>query len=120
MRIATIDPADGLFFIAGPCLVEGEEMMRRTAGVLAEIAARHGVALILKGSYRKANRTSVHSVSTIGERWAMPDPSTLSRAFARQFGVSPRRYRVLHLRQGQPGALDWAPPEPADQPEEDR
>lgn len=48
-------------------------------------------------------------VRTIAERWMMPDAATFSRAFSRQFGVSPRRYRLLHLRQGQPGADDWAP-----------
>lgn len=71
MRIASFDPLSDLFFIAGPCLVEGEEMMRRTAGHLAELAARHSVPVILKGSYRKANRTSVHSVSTIGDERAL-------------------------------------------------
>lgn len=48
-------------------------------------------------------------IRTIAERWAMPDAATFSRAFTRQFGVSPRRYRLLHLRQGQPGTDDWAP-----------
>lgn len=52
-------------------------------------------------------------IRTIAERWAMPEAATFSRAFTRQFGVSPRRYRLLHLRQGQPGRDDWdaaAPP----------
>ncbi|HVK38383.1 MAG TPA: 3-deoxy-8-phosphooctulonate synthase [Candidatus Kapabacteria bacterium] len=71
MRIASFDPAIDFFFIAGPCLVEGEEMMRRTAGELAELAARFAVPLVLKGSYRKANRTSVHSVSSIGDERAL-------------------------------------------------
>lgn len=46
-------------------------------------------------------------IRTIAERWAMPDAASFSRAFTRQFGVSPRRYRLLHLRQGQPGTDDW-------------
>src|SRR5688572_27824775 len=71
MRIATFDPASDFFFIAGPCLVEGEEMMRRTAGHLSEIAARYNVPLILKGSFRKANRTSVHSIASIGDEPAL-------------------------------------------------
>jgi AraC-like DNA-binding protein len=47
-------------------------------------------------------------VRTIAERWAMPDAATFSRAFSRQFGVPPRRYRSLHLLQGHDGADDWS------------
>lgn len=55
-------------------------------------------------------------VRTIAERWAMPEAASFSRAFSRQFGVSPRRYRLLHLRQGQPGRDDWAPATPPPNP----
>jgi 2-dehydro-3-deoxyphosphooctonate aldolase (KDO 8-P synthase) len=71
MRIASINPSTDFFFIAGPCLVEGEELVRRTAGTLAEIGARLGARIILKGSYRKANRTSVHSIASIGDERAL-------------------------------------------------
>jgi 2-dehydro-3-deoxyphosphooctonate aldolase (KDO 8-P synthase) len=71
MRIASFDPAETFFFIAGPCLVEGEEIVRRTAGTLAEIGARRGVPIVLKGSYRKANRTSAHSIASIGDERAL-------------------------------------------------
>lgn len=57
-------------------------------------------------------------VHTIAAQWAMPDPATFSRAFSRQFGVSPHRYRTLHLLQGQEGGDDWAPTEPAQEEEE--
>lgn len=49
-------------------------------------------------------------IKTIAQRWAMVDASAFSRAFAQQFGVSPRRYRALHLLQGQRVPDDWAPP----------
>jgi len=48
-------------------------------------------------------------IHTIAERWAMPDAATFSRAFSRQYGVAPRRYRTLHLLQGQEGSHDWLP-----------
>jgi AraC-like DNA-binding protein len=51
------------------------------------------------------------AIRTIAQRWAMPDAAAFSRAFSRQFGVSPRRYRSLHLLQGQQGSDDWAPAE---------
>lgn len=57
-------------------------------------------------------------IRTIAERWSMSDAAAFSRAFSRQFGVAPRRYRTLHLLQGQEGSDDWAPVEvPADTPE---
>jgi 2-dehydro-3-deoxyphosphooctonate aldolase (KDO 8-P synthase) len=71
MVIGSHDLSKGLFFISGPCLVEGGEMMRRVAGALAEIAARDGVEIILKGSFRKANRTSGDSFSSIGDEAAL-------------------------------------------------
>jgi 2-dehydro-3-deoxyphosphooctonate aldolase (KDO 8-P synthase) len=47
-----------LALIAGPCVIETEALTLRTAGRLAEIAARCGVPLVFKASYDKANRTS--------------------------------------------------------------
>ncbi len=47
-----------LFVIAGPCVIESEDMALRTATILAEIARRRGLLLIYKSSFDKANRTS--------------------------------------------------------------
>ncbi|GAB3151446.1 hypothetical protein GCM10027058_17600 [Microbacterium neimengense] len=46
------------------------------------------------------------SIGTIAARWGFPDPATLSSAFTRRYGASPRRYRADVQRQGQPGAAD--------------
>jgi len=40
-------------------------------------------------------------IGEIASRWGMRDAAVFSRAFAQQFGVSPRRYRALHLHQGE-------------------
>ena len=59
-------------------------------------------------------------IHTLAERWSMPDPTAFSRAFSRQFGMSPRRYRTMHLHQGQDGVDDWTPPAtPAQKKESD-
>src|SRR4051794_15441181 len=50
-----------LMFIAGPCVIESEELIREVSGQLAEIAGRLSVPLVFKSSFDKANRTSVHS-----------------------------------------------------------
>ncbi len=44
--------------IAGPCVIEGEDMALRHAECLAEIARRLGVPFVFKASYDKANRTA--------------------------------------------------------------
>ncbi len=60
-----------LFLIAGPCLVESEEIVMTTAEKLAKLAERFGFPLIFKSSYRKANRLSGKSFSGIGDDRAL-------------------------------------------------
>ena len=57
--------------IAGPCLVESRDVIMRVAETLATIAQKLPVSLILKGSYRKANRTSAGSFQGIGDEAAL-------------------------------------------------
>jgi 2-dehydro-3-deoxyphosphooctonate aldolase (KDO 8-P synthase) len=45
-------------YLAGPCVVESRNFVVDIAGRVAEVAARHGVPLIFKASYDKANRSS--------------------------------------------------------------
>ncbi|MEX0732073.1 MAG: 3-deoxy-8-phosphooctulonate synthase [Aquisalimonadaceae bacterium] len=47
-----------LFLIAGPCVIESEQLALDTAGQLREICARLGVNFIYKSSFDKANRSS--------------------------------------------------------------
>ena len=47
-----------LFLIAGPCVIESQQMAIDTAGQLKEIAASLGIPFIYKSSYDKANRSS--------------------------------------------------------------
>jgi len=50
-----------LFLIAGPCVIESEQLAVDTAGRLKEITARLGMPFIYKSSFDKANRTSTDS-----------------------------------------------------------
>ncbi|MGM0516923.1 MAG: 3-deoxy-8-phosphooctulonate synthase [Pseudomonadota bacterium] len=50
-----------LFLIAGPCVIESEELARETAGRLKEMAEMAGIRLIYKSSFDKANRSSTAS-----------------------------------------------------------
>lgn len=47
-----------LFLIAGPCVVESEQMQVDTAGTLKEVCNRLDIPFIFKSSYDKANRSS--------------------------------------------------------------
>jgi len=47
-----------LLLIAGPCVLETQELALEIARRLADIAARHDVSLVFKASFDKANRTS--------------------------------------------------------------
>jgi 2-dehydro-3-deoxyphosphooctonate aldolase (KDO 8-P synthase) len=46
------------FLIAGPCVVESEQLQVDTAGTLKDITSRLGIHFIFKSSFDKANRTS--------------------------------------------------------------
>ena len=46
------------FLIAGPCVVESEQLQMDTAGTLKEITTELGILFIFKSSYDKANRSS--------------------------------------------------------------
>ena len=46
------------FLIAGPCVIESEQLQMDTAGTLKEITASLGIPFIFKSSYDKANRSS--------------------------------------------------------------
>jgi len=55
-----------LFLIAGPCVIESEQLAVEVAGRLKEIAARLQVPFIFKSSYDKANRSSGRSFRGLG------------------------------------------------------
>jgi 2-dehydro-3-deoxyphosphooctonate aldolase (KDO 8-P synthase) len=68
MRLAGIEvgPQTPLFLIAGPCVIESEEVVMTTAERLKAIAAKLEMPLIFKASFDKANRSSVGSFRGIG------------------------------------------------------
>src|SRR5450432_4724493 len=63
MRLGSFDvgPERPLFLIAGPCVIESEELVIEVAGRLRELTAALGVPFIFKASFDKANRSSQKS-----------------------------------------------------------
>jgi 2-dehydro-3-deoxyphosphooctonate aldolase (KDO 8-P synthase) len=55
------------FLIAGPCVVESEELVMEIADKVSGICKNLGIAYVFKASYRKANRTSANSFTGIGD-----------------------------------------------------
>ena len=59
------------FLMAGPCVIESEEMAMQIAGHIVELTERLHIPYIFKGSYRKANRSRVDSFTGIGDKEAL-------------------------------------------------
>ena len=59
------------FLIAGPCVVESEELIMEVADKVSGICKRLGIPYVFKASYRKANRTSASSFTGIGDEAAL-------------------------------------------------
>ena len=60
-----------LVVIAGPCVVEGRDLVLRVAAELRRLSDQFTLPVIFKSSYRKANRTSKNSFSGIGDDKAL-------------------------------------------------
>ncbi len=65
------NPADNFFLIAGPCVIEGEDMALHIAEHIAGIAEKLHIPYVFKGSYRKANRSRMDSFTGIGDEKAL-------------------------------------------------
>ena len=62
---------DSFFLIAGPCVVENEELVMEVGGKVSAICKRLEIPYVFKSSYRKANRTSASSFTGIGDEAAL-------------------------------------------------
>lgn len=62
---------NNFFLIAGPCVVESEELIMEVADKVSGISKNLGIPYIFKASYRKANRTSAKSFTGIGDEAAL-------------------------------------------------
>ena len=58
---------ESFFLIAGPCVVESEELVMEIADKVYATCRNLGIPYVFKASYRKANRTSASSFTGIGD-----------------------------------------------------
>lgn len=74
---------NNFFLIAGPCVVENEEMVFEIAEKISTICKKIEIPYIFKASYRKANRTSANSFTGIGDENAL----TLIQKIGKHFNL---------------------------------
>ena len=68
MNYSELKERSGNFFlIAGPCVVESEEMVMEIAGQVLSLCSKYDIPYIFKASYRKANRSRLDSFTGIGD-----------------------------------------------------
>ncbi len=70
-----------LVLIAGPCVVENRDTILQTARIIRSIADRCKMPFIFKSSYRKANRSSAGSFTSIGDEKALQILAEVKREF---------------------------------------
>ncbi len=63
--------ASPLLLLAGPCVVEGRDMVMNIAENISNLSDRYGVPYVFKASYRKANRSRIDSFTGIGDEKAL-------------------------------------------------
>lgn len=73
--------SDNFFLIAGPCAIESESMAMEIAEKIKIITSDLKIPYIFKGSYRKANRSSIHSFTGIGDEKALKILRKVSETF---------------------------------------
>lgn len=57
--------------IAGPCVIEGEDIILKTASAIKKISSKLNIPFVFKSSYKKANRTNLNSFTGIGDEEAL-------------------------------------------------
>lgn len=67
--------------LAGPCVIEGEDMAMRIAERIVAITDKLNIPYIFKGSYRKANRSRLDSFTGIGDEKALKILEKVHRTF---------------------------------------
>lgn len=61
----------GFLLIAGPCVVEGRDMVMQIAEHIQGLSEKHEIPFLFKASYRKANRSRMDSFTGIGDEKAL-------------------------------------------------
>ena len=83
VTIKDLKDKDNFFLMAGPCVIEGEDMALRIAEKVVGITNKLNIPYVFKGSYRKANRSRLDSFTGIGDEKALK----ILRKVGETFGI---------------------------------
>lgn len=72
------------FVIAGPCIIESEDIVFQIAEKLYSISQNQGIEIIFKASFKKDNRTNINSFSGIGDEAAIEILRNVKKKFGFQ------------------------------------
>jgi len=72
---------NSFFLIAGPCVVESEELVFEVAEKVSTICKNLGIPYIFKASYKKANRTSANSFTGLGDDFGLQTVQKVGQHF---------------------------------------
>lgn len=72
------------FLMAGPCVIEGEEITWSIARKLKDLTSKYKIPFIFKASYKKANRSKITSFTGIGDREGL----ALLQSIRKELGVA--------------------------------
>ena len=79
--LTDLQKGKNFFLLAGPCVIEGEDMALRIAERVVKITDRLDIPYVFKGSYRKANRSRLDSFPGIGDEKALKVLAKVGREF---------------------------------------
>ncbi len=71
MTIRELTSTENFFLLAGPCVIEGEDMAMCIAEKVVAMTSDRNIPYVFKGSYRKANRSRIDSFTGIGDENAL-------------------------------------------------
>ena len=69
------------FLIAGPCVIEGEDMAMRIAEKIKTLSDKLSIPYVFKGSFKKANRSRIDSFTGIGDEKALKILEKVGKTF---------------------------------------
>ena len=108
------------FLLAGPCVIEGEEMALKIAEHVSELTDKWGIPYVFKGSFKKANRSRLDSFTGIGDEKALKILAKIRKDFqipaflCRQTDLlvaAAKTGRMVNIKKGQflsPDAMRFA------------
>ena len=93
------NPAGNFFLLAGPCVIEGEEMAMRIAERVVNITDTLKIPYIFKGSYRKANRSRLDSFMGIGDEKALKMITDIERVGDQSADIADLNIQLIKKKQ---------------------